>query len=401
MQNRAGWKVVLAGTGINLALGILYAWSIFKTAIEKDLGWDSAKLNDPYAICCLVFSFSMILAGRCQDKIGPRWTATLGGVLVAIGLALVSQSRSYGVWVLGFGVLVGMGMGFGYSSATPPALKWFPSSQTGKVAGIVVAGFGLAPLYIAPWTETLLKTGGLQLATAFYAVFFLVVVCGLATFLKNPENAQGLTVVSQDGSGSSVSPFAMLQTREFYLLWWVYFIGAGAGLMVISSMNGMAKKSMGDYAYLAVIVLAIGNAAGRVVAGVVSDRIGRKATLLIVTLLQAGCMLLSIPVTQQGHYALLIVLLATMIGFNYGANLCLFPAFVKDLYGVQHFGMNYGILFTSWGIGGFVLSRVQQMLRASSGDFRSSFMVAAGLLLVGSVISLFLRGSKKPCLAKT
>jgi MFS transporter, OFA family, oxalate/formate antiporter len=399
MTRNPGWKVVFAGTGINLALGILYAWSIFKTAIEKDLGWDPAKLNDPYAICCLVFSFSMILAGRCQDKIGPRWTATLGGVLVAIGLALASQSHRYGVWVLGFGVLVGIGMGFGYSSATPPALKWFPASETGKVAGIVVAGFGLAPLYIAPLTETLLKMGGLQLASAFYAGFFLLVVCGLATCLKNPTTPAGAKSDSKVASGISLSPSAMLKTREFYLLWLVYFIGAGAGLMVISSMNGMAKKSMGDYAFLAVIVLAIGNAAGRVVAGVVSDWIGRKATLLIVTLLQAGCMLLSIPVTQQGHYALLIVLLATMIGFNYGANLCLFPAFIKDLCGLTNFGVNYGILFTSWGIGGFVLSRFQQMLKASSGDFRSSFIVAAGLLLFGATITLFLKGPKKADLA--
>lgn len=399
MGRNPGWKVVLAGTGINLALGILYAWSIFKTAIEKDLGWDPAKLNDPYAICCLVFSFSMILAGRCQDRLGPRWTATLGGVLVAAGLAMASQSGSYLVWVLGFGVLVGIGIGFGYSSATPPALKWFPASQTGKVAGLVVAGFGLAPLYIAPLTETLLKTGGLRLAAAFYAGFFFLVVCGLATWLKNPETPMGTTPGAKASPGISLSPSAMLKTREFYLLWLVYFIGAGAGLMVISSMNGMAKKSMGEYAFLAVIVLAIGNAAGRVVAGMVSDRIGRKATLLIVTLLQAGCMLLSIPVTHQGQYALFIVLLATMIGFNYGANLCLFPALIKDLYGLSHFGVNYGILFTSWGIGGFVLSRVQQMLKASSGDFRSSFLVAAGLLGVGALISLLLETSKKADLA--
>lgn len=399
MHNVSGWKVVFAGTGINLALGILYAWSIFKTAIEKDLGWDPAQFNDPYAICCLVFSFSMILAGRIQDKIGPRWTATLGGLLVAMGLALVSQTGRYGIWVIGFGVLVGMGIGFGYSSATPPALKWFPNSQTGKVAGIVVAGFGLAPLYIAPLTETLLIAGGLPYASAFYAIFSLAVVCGLATFLKNPKSSPEPTVVTKEGLGISLSPLAMLQTREFYLLWMVYFIGSGAGLMVISSMNGMAKKSMGEYAYLAVIVLAVGNAAGRVVAGTVSDRIGRKTTVFVITLLQAGCMFLSIPLTQQGQSALWIVLLATMIGFNYGANLCLFPALIKDRYGLPHFGVNYGILFTSWGIGGFVLSRIQQMLKASSGDFRSSFTLAAGLLLVGSVLSLFLRGSKKPCLA--
>lgn len=398
MGMHPGWRVALAGTGINLALGILYAWSIFKTAIEKNLDWDPARLNDPYALCCLIFSFSMILAGRFQDKIGPRWTATLGGVCVAIGLAMVSRSGSYPVWVLGFGVLAGMGIGFGYSSATPPALKWFPASQTGVVAGVVVSGFGLAPLYIAPLTEWLLRSGGLSMATAFYAAFFLMVVCGLATLLKNPAEP-GAVKAGSPTREHSLPPSAMLKTRNFYLLWLVYFMGAGAGLMVISSMNGMAKKSMGDYAFLAVIVLAIGNAAGRVVAGTVSDRIGRKATLLIVTLLQAGCMLLSIPVTQQGDFALLIVLLATMIGFNYGANLCLFPAFIKDQYGLAHFGVNYGILFTSWGIGGFVLSRVQQMLKASSGDFRSSFLVAAALLAVGAGFTLLLKGTKKAGLA--
>ena len=398
MTKHPGWRVALAGTGINLALGILYAWSIFKTAIEKDLGWDPAKLNDPYAICCLIFSFSLILAGRCQDKIGPRWTATLGGVLVAMGLAMASCSGSYSIWVLGFGVLAGLGIGFGYSSATPPALKWFPASQTGMVAGVVVSGFGLAPLYIAPLTEGLLRSGGLPLAAAFYAAFFFLVVCGLATFLKNPPEQAGEKSGSRT-KGPSLSPSGMLKTREFYLLWVIYFIGAGAGLMVISSMNGMAKKSMGEYAFLAVIVLAIGNAAGRVVAGTVSDRIGRKTTLLIITLLQAVCMLLSIPVTQHGEFALLIVLLATLIGFNYGANLCLFPALMKDLYGLAHFGVNYGILFTSWGIGGFVLSRVQQMLKASSGDFRSSFLVAAALLGVGAGFTLCLQGTKKADLA--
>ena len=143
MQN-PGWKVALAGTGINLALGILYAWSIFKSAIESSFGWDSARLNDPYAVCCLVFSFVMILGGRCQDRFGPKWTAMLGGVLVATGLGICSQSSDYMVWVLGFGILAGIGIGFGYSAATPPALKWFPASMTGKVAGVVVAGFGLA-----------------------------------------------------------------------------------------------------------------------------------------------------------------------------------------------------------------------------------------------------------------
>src|SRR5256885_3754144 len=115
-----GWAVAFAGLGINLALGILYTWSMFKGGIEKEFGWQGSHLNDPYALCCLVFAFAMILAGRCQDKVGPRITASIGGLLVGAGFVLASTSNSYGVWLLGFGVLVGLGLGFGYSSATPP-----------------------------------------------------------------------------------------------------------------------------------------------------------------------------------------------------------------------------------------------------------------------------------------
>jgi MFS family permease len=390
---------VAAGTGINLALGILYAWSIFKSAIEKDFGWDPARLNDPYAVCCLVFSFVMILGGRCQDRFGPKWTAVLGGVLVAAGLGISSQSSDYLVWVLGFGVLAGIGIGFGYSAATPPALKWFPASMTGKIAGVVVAGFGLAPLYIAPLTDLLLKKGGVGFATLFYSLFFLISVCGLAMLLKNPEEKALVAGKNSPVMQVSVQPLGLFVRKDFYLLWMIYFISSGAGLMVISSINGMAKKSMGEMAFLAVVVLALGNASGRVVAGFVSDKIGRKATLLGVTILQAICMLLAVPVTETLSFPILLVLLATAIGFHYGANLCLFPAFAKDLYGLKNFGVNYGILFTAWGAGGFVLSRLQQMLKASSGNFRSSFLVAAAFLVVGALLTLLLDKPKNAVLA--
>ena len=394
-----GWRVVAAGTGINLALGILYAWSIFKSAIEKDFGWDPARLNDPYAVCCLVFSFVMILGGRCQDRFGPKWTAVLGGVLVAAGLGISSQSSDYLVWVLGFGVLAGIGIGFGYSAATPPALKWFPASMTGKVAGVVVAGFGLAPLYIAPLTDLLLKKGGVGFATLFYSLFFLISVCGLAMLLKNPEEKALVAGKNSSALQVSVQPLGLFVRKDFYLLWMIYFIASGAGLMVISSINGMAKKSMGEMAFLAVVVLALGNASGRVVAGFVSDKVGRKVTLLGVTILQAICMMLAVPVTETLGFPILLVLLATAIGFHYGANLCLFPAFAKDLYGLKNFGVNYGILFTAWGAGGFVLSRLQQMLKASSGNFRSSFFVAAAFLVVGALLTLLLDKPKKAVLA--
>ncbi|MCL4789922.1 MAG: MFS transporter, partial [Verrucomicrobia bacterium] len=178
--------------------------------------------------------------------------------------------------------------------------------------------------------------------------------------------------------------------------WVIYFIGAGAGLMVISSVSGMAKKSMGELAFVAVAVMAVGNAGGRVVAGILSDRIGRRWTLMIVLAFQALLMFAAIPVTESKDMAaLIIVLVATLIGFNYGANLSLFPSLTKDLWGLKNFGMNYGVLFTAWGVGGLVLSRLQQMLTASSGgSYHSSFVAAGVLLLAGAALTFLIRPPK-------
>lgn len=393
-----GWIVTFAGTGINLALGVLYTWSLFKGAIEKEFGWKGDQLNDPYALCCLVFAFVMILAGRCQDKWGPRLTASIGGLLVGAGMVLISQTRSYALWLLGFGVMVGAGIGFGYSSATPPALKWFPPNKTGLIAGLVVAGFGLAPVYLAPTSQYLLAHFGLQKSMLILGVAFVVIVCGLAQLLVNPP--PGVVTGPKPAAGAPPAPVAVnaapaeiLRQPTFWLLWGIYFIGAGAGLMVIGSISGMAKNSMGDLAFLAVAILAVGNAGGRILAGTLSDRIGRRQTLALVLAFQAVLMFVAIPVTaSRSTAAAVVVLVAALIGANYGANLSLFPSFTKDLWGLKNFGMNYGVLFTAWGVGGLVLPRLQQTLTArSSGSYTTSFITAGVLLLLGAALTFLIK----------
>lgn len=404
-----GWTVTTAGVGINLALGILYAWSIFKAAIEASIKaggdgaftWDLAKLNDPYSVCCLVFAFSMILAGKCQDKFGPRLTAFIGGLLVGVGLIWISQTQSYFAWVMGFGVLAGAGMGFGYSAATPPGLKWFPASKTGLIAGLIVAGFGLAPVYIAPLSGYLIKAFGVNQAMLVYGISFIGVVCGLSLLLVNPPAGYvpvetNAAALKKKVSHVDVDWKDVIKTLNFWKLWMIYFVGAGAGLMVISSVAGIAKKSMGELAFIAVGIMAIGNAGGRIITGILSDKFGRNQTILAVHLFQGVLMLVSIPlVGNQGTSAVLIVILATFIGFNYGANLALFPSIAKDLWGIKAYGVNYGILFTAWGVGGFVLSKVSAMLNATTGSMTSSFIIAAILLSISGMLTLTLGGAKE------
>ncbi|MDD5571705.1 MAG: MFS transporter, partial [Bacteroidales bacterium] len=326
-----GWLVTFAGLSINLALGILYAWSVLKEAIiqsinsggEGAFNWKQASLNDPYALCVLTFAFSMILAGKIQDVKGPSYTARIGGLLVGAGFILASLSTNYVMWLLGFGLLGGMGIGFGYSAATPAAIKWFSSAKTGLIAGMVVSGFGLAPVYIAPLSSFLVNSYGLQNTMMIYGISFIIFVCGLSFLLKNPPsgyvpqdnaaNIQQNTAATEKPRDYSASE--MLKTTKFYIMWIIFFIGSGAGLMIISNISGMAKASLGKSAFVAVAIMAVGNASGRIVAGMVSDKISRPVTLFLVFLFQAALMFTSYFILDKSVSAITIVLLATFIGF--------------------------------------------------------------------------------------
>ena len=404
---KKAWAVTFAGLAINLALGILYAWSVLKESItssvlaggEGSFDWDLASLNDPYALCILAFAFSMTFAGKIQDKKGPAFTAKIGGLLVGIGFVLASLSTNYYMWLLGFGILGGSGIGFGYSATTPAALKWFSSAKTGLIAGIVVSGFGLAPVFIAPLASSLVNSYGLQNAMMIFGISFLIFVCGLAFFLKNPppgyipdETASSgkSKAKSSENTGEELSSMAMLKTTKFYIMWVIFFIGSGAGLMVISNISGMAKASMGETAFVAVAIMAIGNAAGRIVAGIVSDKIAKSLTLAIVLIFQSSLMFIAYLILDENSSAVLIVFFATFIGFNYGTNLSLFPSFTKGFWGLKNFGLNYGILMSAWGLGGFVFSRLSQTLYASTGSHNLSFVIAGAALFFCLFLNLVL-----------
>ncbi|WP_425429684.1 L-lactate MFS transporter [Desulfuromusa kysingii] len=414
IKNR-GLQVVLAGTGINLALGILYTWSIFKSAIVDSIAtggpgaftWDAASINDPYAVACLAFAGAMILAGKCQDKFGPQVTCAIGGLLVGAGFIWISQTTNYWAWVVGFGMLAGTGIGFGYSAATPPALKWFSPAKTGLIAGIVVSGFGLASVYIAPLARYLLAEVGLQQSMMYFGIAFAVVVTGLGMLVSNPpadfvaDPQQKTVSKAVTAAVIDLKPSQLFTNGKFYTLWLCFFIGSGAGLMVIGSAKGLAKASMGEMAFLVVVIMSIGNAAGRLIAGVVSDKIGRATTLCIVLVFQACMMFAAIPILgSDGSSPILVALLVTAMVFNYGTNLSLFPSFAKDYWGMKNFGMNYGLLFSAWGIGAFVLVRVSEMLKVKTGSMESSFIVAGVLLLVGAMMSMSLRPKKVAVPAK-
>jgi len=406
-----GWTVVLAGLGINLTLGIIYAYSIFKEAMMASIKahdgrftWDLANLNDPYAVCCLVCSVTVVFAGRLQDKLGPRLTAMICGILVGLGLIWVSLSYSLMIWVLGFGVIVGMGLGFGEVSCIPPALKWFAPSKTGMIVGIVAVSYGLAPVYIAPLAEFLIDTYGISTSMMIFGASFLLMICVLARFLINPPagyRPEDMPELAKASAGSAPNlqvvdfqPAEVLRMDTFYKLWLMLAINSGVGLMIIGNVAGIAKQSLGAMAWVGVALIAVGNASGRVVAGMLSDKIGRMRTLTIIMVAQSAMMLALILVGSVN--AIFVVFAATFMGFNFGANVSMFPASIKDFFGLKNFGANYGLVCTAFGVGGFIFPKLSQMIVAATGTFNAAYLAAAILLAISAGLPLMTKAPRKP-----
>ena len=401
-----------AATGIGLALGILYAWSVIKGGIPDSWGWSNSQKALPYSAGCLVFALTMVPAGRLQDRLGPRWVATIGGLLTGLGCIIAGLSgSSLAGFVLGFGVVTGIGIGFGYSCTTPAVIKWFPPHRTGLVTGIVVAGFGLAPVYIAPLCSWLLRhfqrtspagvvEKGVSSTMIVLGAGFLLAITLFSQLLRNPpESRAGAAAANKAVAATDLPWQRMLRTPQFWLLYVMFFCGAGAGLTFISVAQDLGKRSLGEWAFFAVAVLAVGNASGRVVAGVLSDRIGRQWTMFAAFVGQALVVAALYWVGgHQGGWPVTLLVLVTL-GLNYGSNLALFPAASKDYFGLKSFGVNYGFLFTSWGASGLCMPWLNGLIKDATGKTDLSYAIIVGMLGLAAVLSLISRRLGRPAAA--
>ncbi|HMK49818.1 MAG TPA: OFA family MFS transporter [Thermodesulfovibrionales bacterium] len=398
-MDRRGWIVTFAGMGLNLALGILYAWSIFgkqlTEAVDKGgFGWSKTEATIPYTVTIACFAAMMVPAGRLQDKFGPRIVASVGALLTGTGLIVASLGGPSTTLpaILGFGMMAGTGIGLGYASAMPAAVKWFPPQKKGLITGLVVAGFGLAPVYIAPLSRYLLSVYGINNSFRVLGVAFMVSTTVFAQFIRNPSVN---TAVKGSASSDQTKPLEtgyswrqMIRTPEFYSLYIQYACAATAGLMIIGHLAKIVSVQSGNritIGFLLVALLAIFNAGGRVVAGIVSDYVGRVVTIAFVCIVQAMTMFFFPHFTTVNAF----ILGSVLVGFNYGACLSLFPATTADYWGTKNLGLNYGILFTAWGIGGVFGPILASRIADATGAYTNAYYIAASLLLFAALLAMF------------
>lgn len=401
MRNVKGLIVTSAATGINLILGVLYIWSIMSKALVKELGWTTTQASLPYTVCILAFAIVMVFAGKVQDIKGPRVSSTFGGILLGGGLVLSGLVQDPFLMVLSFGILGGAGIGFCYAATTPPAVKWFPIQKKGLISGIVVSGVGFAAVYISPLVNKLLMHYGISHTFLFLGIGALILLIVFSQLLLNPPAGYAAETAAPGEKGKELKRPKpgkeygwkdMLGTADFYKLWIMYAFTSSAGLMIIGHIANIANKQVQwENGYLLVVLLAVFNTSGRILGGLVSDRIGHTITMRIVFLVQAVNMALFSQYLSTGTLAVGVA----VAGLCYGALFSLFPAATADSYGIRNLGVNYGLVFTAWGIGGVIGPMLAARIFDSTGSYDMSYIVSTVLLIIAGACTFAFKPSSK------
>jgi MFS transporter, OFA family, oxalate/formate antiporter len=396
------WWRVVGGMSMNLALGTLYAWSVFVAPLEKEFGWKRTQTSMVFTIAVVVFAISFILAGRLQDKFGPTWVSVTGGLLVSIGFFACAWTHSLNWLYFWFGVMGGIGNGFGYSTPIPVMAKWFPDRR-GLAVGLAVAGYGggsaifgpLANLKLIPaygWRTTFMALG---------CIFVVMTMVG-AYLLKNPPTGYrpaGWTPSPAAKAAATTYEFApreVLRTRPFYFMWIAYALGSSAGLMVISQLVPFARSrgiSSAALATMGLVVGALGNASGRILSGWLSDALGRLNTLR----LMIGASAIAMPILYWvGSSAPLLYVMVFAVYWCYGTQLSVNASTTSDFWGTKNAGINYGLLFTAWGVAGIIGPRIAGVLFDKYKNYEYAFYTASLLAAIALVCEVLARRPEMP-----
>ncbi len=393
------WWRVVGGLSMNLALGSLYAWSVFVAPLEKQFGWKRAETTWTFTIAVAVFAITFVIAGRLQDKLGPFKISLIGGVLVSLGFFLCAYTTSLTYLYVCFGVIGGLGNGFGYSTPIPVMAKWFPDKR-GLAVGLAVAGYGAGSAVFGPLAQLkLIPSFGLPATFQILGAIFFVMTMFGAFLLKNPPagyKPAGWTPAPASKAAATTydfSPGEVLHTPAFYLMWVAYALGCTAGLMVISQLVPFAKSAGIAAAALqtmSLVVGAAGNASGRILSGWMSDKIGRINVLR----LMIGISAVAMPVLYLvgGNVAGLYVAVF-VVYWCYGTQLSVNGAAASDFWGTKNAGINYGMLFTAWGVAGILGGRIGSVLFDKYKNYQAAFYTAAVLAAIALLCELL---AKRP-----
>lgn len=394
--HKSRWLVVVGALIIQICLGAIYSWSVFVNPLKEVFDYTTTQTQIIFSLALATFALVMIFAGSLQDRRGPRIVATLGGVVLGAGYLLASLTDGqFSLIALTVGVIGGAGIGLAYVCPIAACVKWFPDKR-GMVTGLAVAGFGAGAWLFAKIASGFIDSYGLLTSFKYLGVIFMLSVVVGAQLLRNPPagwQPEGWRPPESQFKVSVVEDFAwqdMIKLKQFWMLWIMFVFGAAAGLLVIGILNpyGIHSGLSAAAAANAVGVLALFNGAGRIVWGTASDKIGRKNALTLMFLLQ-GVMMLAL--INMGSTEMTLSIAAAWVGFNFGGNLALFPSTTADFFGTKNVGINYGLMFTAYGVAGIVGPILAGNVFDMTGSYLWAFIPSGVACLIAAGISLGLK----------
>lgn len=395
------WVIAAAGFGMQLALGGVYAWSVFRKPLSKEFETGVSDVNITFTLTIVFLGLAAYFGGRLMERHGPRKIAFASAALYGSGVILSSLTESsLTLLYLTYGVLGGIGLGLGYIVPIATLIKWFPDKR-GVITGIAVAGFGGGAVITAPVAKSLISSNGPFTTFLILGIAYAIAVTAAAMFLKNPPEGyrpEGFdpeqAAAESERSGRDFEFGEAVRSWQWYALWALLFLNVTAGIAVISEADPMAQEiagaSTGQAAAL-VSIIAIFNGAGRFLWASLSDVIGRKWVFLALFAIQVVLFALLPSASSYG----LFLALACVILLCYGGGFGTMPAFAADYFGPKNVGRIYGLMLTAWSAAGILGPLLISKIKDSTGEYDTALYIIAGMLLVSTVIPFIVRPPKE------
>jgi OFA family oxalate/formate antiporter-like MFS transporter len=389
MPNR--WLIAVAGVVMQIALGAVYAWSVFRIPLTRAFGWSIPQVTLTFTIAIFVLGFAAFAGGLWMRRVGPRRVAMTAGIFYGTGVFLASLAGDRLWWLyLSYGLMAGIGLGLGYIVPVATLVKWFPDKR-GMITGIAVAGFGTGALITAPVATQLIRQVGVPRTFAILGVIYLIAVTGAGYFMRNPPEgyrpAGWTPSPSQQKSRSSKMHTLdeAIRTWQWYGLWMLLFLNTTAGIAIISQAAPMIQEITGETAARAagvVGIFSIANGAGRFLWAWLSDFVGRRWVFLMMFPIQAVAFFLLPSVENFSVF----VAIGFVVLLCYGGGFGTMPAFAADYFGAENVGSIYGLMLTAWSFAGVLGPMLIATLRQTTGRYSDALYVIAVLMLISAII---------------
>ena len=400
MKTANRWVIAIAGVFLQIVLGAVYAWSVFRIPLSKQFGWTISQVTLTFTISIFVLGFATFFGGLWMNRKGPRVVALMAATLYGLGVFLASFSANKLWWLyISYGLIGGLGNGLGYIVPVATLVKWFPDRR-GLITGIAVGGFGAGALITAPVASRLIQMVGVLPTFAYLGIAYFIIATIAALFMRNPPEGwqpEGWTASARETSQRATRDYVLgeaLKTWQWWVLWLILFLNTCAGIALISQEAPIFEELTGVTAVIAggmVGVASLGNGVGRIFWAWLSDAITRRITFVVMFILQVGLFWFLPKITMSS----IMTIVAFVILMCYGGGFGTMPAFTADYFGPKNVGPIYGLMLTAWGFasvfGPLYIARVREM----TGHYAGALYVIAGVMLVSIVLPIIVRPPRR------